>query len=123
MNVINTQSLTADEATGLLKVITDYAYALDTLDRYDYQSLEIDYTTKECTFYDLQREYWNNGYITEALKVVIDFGFNSLEINRIEAEVMQSNVASEKVLEKPGFKNERIFNAFLPVSFSLISWL
>jgi prophage maintenance system killer protein len=49
-NVINTQSLTADEATGLLKVITDYTYALDTLDKYDYQSLEIGKTTKETSF-------------------------------------------------------------------------
>ncbi len=45
-NVIQNKELSADEATGLLKVITDYTYALDTLDRYDYQSLEIDYTTK-----------------------------------------------------------------------------
>ena len=49
-NVLNNQSLTADEATGLLKVITDYTYALDTLDRYDYQSLEIDDTTQEVSF-------------------------------------------------------------------------
>jgi len=49
-NVLNTQSLTANEATGLLKVITDYTYALDTLDRYDYQSLEIIETTKEPSF-------------------------------------------------------------------------
>jgi len=49
-NVLNTQSLTADEAIGLLKVITDYTYALDTLDRYDYQSLEIGETTKETSF-------------------------------------------------------------------------
>ena len=49
-NVLNTQSLTADEATGLLKVITDYTYALDTLDKYDYQSLEINETTKETSF-------------------------------------------------------------------------
>jgi hypothetical protein len=41
-NVLNTQNLTADEATGLLKVITDYTYALDTLDKYD----EINNTTK-----------------------------------------------------------------------------
>ena len=32
-NVINSQSLTVDEATGLLNVITDYTYALDTLDK------------------------------------------------------------------------------------------
>jgi prophage maintenance system killer protein len=50
-NVINTQSLTADEATGLLKVITDYTYALNTLDKYDYQSLEIIETTKETSFH------------------------------------------------------------------------
>jgi len=49
-NVLNTQSLSADEATGLLKVITDYTYALDTLDKYDYQSLEIDNITKETSF-------------------------------------------------------------------------
>jgi prophage maintenance system killer protein/phage regulator Rha-like protein len=49
-NVLNAQSLTADEATGLLKVITDYTYALETLDKYDYQSLEIDETTKVTTF-------------------------------------------------------------------------
>jgi len=49
-NVLNAQSLTANEATGLLKVITDYTYALDTLDRYDYQSLEINQTTSETSF-------------------------------------------------------------------------
>jgi len=38
-NVLQNKELTADEATGLLHVITDYTYALDTLDRYDYQQL------------------------------------------------------------------------------------
>jgi len=49
-NVVNAKKLTANEATGLLKVITDYTYALDTLDKYDYQSLEINETTKETSF-------------------------------------------------------------------------
>jgi prophage maintenance system killer protein len=44
-NVIEHKELTADEATGLLKVITDYTYALDTLDRYDYQQLLVEQTT------------------------------------------------------------------------------
>jgi prophage maintenance system killer protein len=55
-NVLYSKSLSADEATGLLKVITDYTYALDTLDKYDYQSLEIDETTKETSF---QANYHN----------------------------------------------------------------
>ena len=49
-NVIQSKELTADESQGLLQVITDYTYALDTLDRYDYQSLEINKTTKEASF-------------------------------------------------------------------------
>ncbi|MDR1809036.1 MAG: virulence RhuM family protein [Prevotella sp.] len=44
-NVIQNKELSADEATGLLRVITDYTYALDTLDRYDYQQLAIEETT------------------------------------------------------------------------------
>ncbi len=44
-NVIQNKELSADEATGLLQVISDYTYALDTLDKYDYQTLEIDNTT------------------------------------------------------------------------------
>ena len=49
-NVLNAKLLSVDEATGLLKVVTDYAYALDTLDKYDYQSLEIGETTIEAPF-------------------------------------------------------------------------
>ena len=37
--------LTSDQATDLFDVIRDYTYALDTLDAYDYQSLEISDTT------------------------------------------------------------------------------
>ncbi len=39
------KAYSADEATGLLRIINDYTYALDTLDRYDYQKLEIEGTT------------------------------------------------------------------------------
>jgi hypothetical protein len=44
-------SLTADEATGLLQVITDYTYALDTLDKYDYQQLAVEETTESDAFH------------------------------------------------------------------------
>lgn len=39
------EKVTADEYGGLFNVISDYVYALDTLDRYDYQSLAISSTT------------------------------------------------------------------------------
>lgn len=44
-NVIEHKRLTLDEANGLLRVITDYTYGLDTLDKYDYQQLEVESTT------------------------------------------------------------------------------
>ncbi|GAB3022648.1 RhuM family protein [Niabella terrae] len=46
-NVLENQSLNSDQASGLLKVITDYTYALDVLDQYDHQVLEIRETTKD----------------------------------------------------------------------------
>lgn len=51
-NVIeNKQELSGDEATGLLQVITDYTYALDTLDKYDYQQLTVERTTESDKFH------------------------------------------------------------------------
>ena len=44
------EKVTTDEYGGLFNVISDYVYALDTLDHYDYQSLAIDKTTKEEPF-------------------------------------------------------------------------
>lgn len=46
-NVILEKSVSQSEALGLLRVISDFAYGLDTLDRYDYQQLEISDTTTE----------------------------------------------------------------------------
>lgn len=56
--------------------------------------------------YDLQSAYWNKGYMTEAAEAVISFGFNNLNINRIEAEVMMGNTQSEHLLLKLGFRKE-----------------
>lgn len=42
----NKEQLTSDQSKGLLAVVTDYVYALDTLDKYDYQQLTIEETTK-----------------------------------------------------------------------------
>ena len=49
-NVLENKSLNNDEAIGLLKVVTDYAYALDILDKYDHQELTIEGTTIEELF-------------------------------------------------------------------------
>jgi len=60
-NVIENKVLNSEEATGLLRVVTDYAYALDILDQYDHQVLEMRSTTPEEIF---QITY------TEAMKAI-----------------------------------------------------
>jgi ribosomal-protein-alanine N-acetyltransferase len=63
--------------------------------------------------YDLQADYWSKGYATEAIKAVINFGFNELQVNRIEAEVMQGNTASEKLLSRLRFTKEGILRQWM----------
>lgn len=58
--------VTSEEYGGLFNVISDYVYALDTLDHYDYQSLSIQKTTKEEPF----RATYENA--TEAINVLKD---------------------------------------------------
>jgi len=49
-DVMNYKKLSSDESEGLLKLISDYAYALEILDQYDYQSLKISHTTVDETY-------------------------------------------------------------------------
>jgi ribosomal-protein-alanine N-acetyltransferase len=56
--------------------------------------------------YVLNRNYWNQGYMTEVLSAILKFGFETLELNRIEATHYASNPASGKVMEKCGMKKE-----------------
>lgn len=44
---VDYKKLTNDESMGLLKIISEYSYALEILDQYDYQSLEIKNTTEK----------------------------------------------------------------------------
>ena len=47
----NQSVISTDETTALFEVVTDYTYALDTLDNYDYERLAIDKTTKQEKFH------------------------------------------------------------------------
>ncbi|QNF34931.1 GNAT family N-acetyltransferase [Adhaeribacter swui] len=56
--------------------------------------------------YWLSEQYWNQGIITEALQAITDFGFNTLELERIYAGVFAWNPKSARVLEKAGYHLE-----------------
>ena len=55
-NAGNIEALTSSEAKGILGVIEQYAYALETLDKYDHQKLTIDTSTVEDTIQKLSYE-------------------------------------------------------------------
>jgi len=58
--------------------------------------------------YDIAQAEWNKGFATEALESIIDFGFNTINLNRIEATITPGNDASVKVLKKLNFIQEGI---------------
>ncbi len=47
---LENKELTTDESKGLLQIISDYSYALEILDQYDYQTLKIANTSKKETY-------------------------------------------------------------------------
>jgi ribosomal-protein-alanine N-acetyltransferase len=62
--------------------------------------------------YELARSYWRQGIMTEAVNVMLEFGFEKLELNRVQALVMPGNVASLHMLEKLGFQNEGVLKEY-----------
>lgn len=58
--------------------------------------------------YDITSQYWGEGYATEVARTIVEFAWQALKLNRIEADVMQGNIASMRVLEKLGFQREGI---------------
>ena len=56
--------------------------------------------------YDLNRNYWQKGIMTEALSLIINHAFGCSDVNRIEAMVEPPNTGSRALLEKLGFQYE-----------------
>lgn len=56
--------------------------------------------------YDIAKSFWGRGYATEAISSLIEHGFSSLKLNRIEARVDPRNVNSMKLLQKLNFTFE-----------------
>lgn len=66
-------------------------------------------------WYKLHPSYWGRGFGTEALDRVLDFGFDTLHLHRIEAGCAVNNTASIKLLEKVGMIREGRKRQVLPL--------
>jgi [ribosomal protein S5]-alanine N-acetyltransferase len=74
------------------------------IDLYDFDS-----ATENCEVsYSLGHRWWNQGYGTEALKAVMEFGFNTMNIHKISAAHNTDNPASGKIMRKVGMVQEGV---------------
>lgn len=65
------------------------------------------YNEKDATMeigYDLKEEFWDNGYMIEALQEVISFARNELSIKQVTACIYLENIKSIRLVEKIGFR-------------------
>lgn len=58
--------------------------------------------------YELSSQFWRKGIMTEVLREVIKFAQEEMNVYRMEARTLPDNIASRKLLEKVGFKQECI---------------
>jgi ribosomal-protein-alanine N-acetyltransferase len=56
--------------------------------------------------YELHPDFWGKGLMTEAVHVAVRCGHQTFGLNRIEAWTLPGNPASDRVLEKSGFRYE-----------------
>jgi ribosomal-protein-alanine N-acetyltransferase len=56
--------------------------------------------------YELMVPYWGRGLVTEAVRAMLTFGFQAMDLHRVEANVDPANLGSIRVLEKLGFVRE-----------------
>ena len=56
--------------------------------------------------YFLSKSFWGQGYMTEAAKLTIGFGFCQLGMHRISASCIRENIGSERVMQKSGMTKE-----------------
>ena len=70
------------------------------------------YNRKVEVGYTIARAYWGQGLATEAAQALIQYGFEKLDLVRIEAVVLPENKASSKVLLKVGMQFEGLLRNY-----------
>lgn len=72
-----------------------------------------DHGFSELSYFIGERTYWGCGLATEVIETVVDWGLNELNLYMIKAGIYETNIASQKVLEKAGFRFEARFSGEL----------
>ena len=108
-----------------IDLLNDYYNGLQRGEKFPYEILDkttgefigvflikLDFFDEDCyefTIY-LDEVYWGKGVYTEILPYMVKVAFEDIGTENFRGFVMEKNIASKKVLEKCGFKLEKIFN-------------
>lgn len=65
-----------------------------------------EYRKADVSYFLGDKQSWGKGYASEAVALLVDYGFNSLKLHRLQAGIIEGNSASGRVLEKSGFQIE-----------------
>lgn len=63
--------------------------------------------------YHLNKNYWNNGYITEAAKACMQHGFDRLNMTRIYIHTYVKNIPSQRIAEKLGMQKIKSYPKYI----------
>lgn len=105
--------------SDIRKCSTSYIFAIKSLEHKEFVGVT-----------GFENIYWNNGtaliyigigdekhrgrgYAKEALRLTIDFGFEELNLHRIELTVLEYNEPAIKLYERLGFKREGVYREFI----------
>lgn len=92
----------------------EYNFAVEDMETHSYIGgcgiNEVNWTARIATVGIMigDKNYWNKGYGTDAMKVLIKFIFENMNIRKIKLNVFSFNIRAQKCYEKCGFKVEGI---------------
>lgn len=73
--------------------------------------------TQSCTLgYWVGAKYARQGYMTAAVRAIVPFVFESLELHRLEAACLPTNTASMRLLDRIGFEREGLARRYLRIN-------
>ncbi|MFT5336056.1 MAG: ribosomal-protein-alanine N-acetyltransferase [Luteibaculaceae bacterium] len=103
-----------------LKSTKNFTFAIENTQGHIFMGLfglnlgNIKYKRGEVWF-KIHPDFWNQGFATEVLERMLDFGFSTLQLHRIQAGCAVENKASIQVLEKVGMVREGRGRQVLPL--------
>ena len=115
--------LTEEQARGELRRAADdpYVFAIvrksdgEIVGKIKFQGDYRRYRTHSVSIgYELARAYWGNGYMTEAVRAMVRYAFETLRVDVVAVSHFLGNERSRRVIERAGF----YFEGIMPCAFS-----